>query len=332
MLSSRTWRARAFAASSASTSAESRHAAGARGGRLRALPGKGLRRCVLPRDQRLLAQHRRPARAAGEGFPGDPSGRLARRARSCATRHGKRVPLVLKIAPDLDADDIRAIAEAVRRERHRGRHRHEHVRLARGVENLLHANEAGGLSGAPIRRRATRVLNELSLCSRRRHAHRRGRDLDRARMRRKSVRAGAALVQLYTGLIYRGPNLVARVECVRYLPMKRAAVALIDESRCIGCTLCIDACPVDAIVGARSSCTPWSSPGASAARCARRPARSIASPWCPRGRMERGAQARRRARTARAQRMKQKSHPSRRAVGSRRQAHPRRRARAQDAR
>lgn len=33
--------------------------------------------------------------------------------------------------------------------------------------------------------------------------------------------------------------------------MKRAAVALIDESRCIGCTLCIDACPVDAIVGAQ---------------------------------------------------------------------------------
>ena len=32
--------------------------------------------------------------------------------------------------------------------------------------------------------------------------------------------------------------------------MKRTAVALIDESRCIGCTLCIDACPVDAIVGA----------------------------------------------------------------------------------
>jgi electron transport complex protein RnfB len=32
--------------------------------------------------------------------------------------------------------------------------------------------------------------------------------------------------------------------------VKRAAVALIDESRCIGCTLCIDACPVDAIVGA----------------------------------------------------------------------------------
>jgi electron transport complex protein RnfB len=33
--------------------------------------------------------------------------------------------------------------------------------------------------------------------------------------------------------------------------MKRAAVALIDESRCIGCTLCIEACPVDAIAGAR---------------------------------------------------------------------------------
>jgi electron transport complex protein RnfB len=35
------------------------------------------------------------------------------------------------------------------------------------------------------------------------------------------------------------------------VPPKRSAVALIDESRCIGCTLCIDACPVDSIVGAQ---------------------------------------------------------------------------------
>jgi electron transport complex protein RnfB len=34
--------------------------------------------------------------------------------------------------------------------------------------------------------------------------------------------------------------------------MKRDAVALIDEARCIGCTRCIDACPVDAVVGAQS--------------------------------------------------------------------------------
>jgi len=35
------------------------------------------------------------------------------------------------------------------------------------------------------------------------------------------------------------------------VPMKRLAVALIDENRCIGCTLCIAACPVDSIVGAQ---------------------------------------------------------------------------------
>ena len=61
--------------------------------------------------------------------------------------------------------------------------------------------------------------------------------------------------------------------------MKRDAVAVIDESRCIGCTLCIDACPVDAIVGAAQLMQRWSSPGASAACSACRPARSIASRW-----------------------------------------------------
>jgi electron transport complex protein RnfB len=51
--------------------------------------------------------------------------------------------------------------------------------------------------------------------------------------------------------------------------MKRAAVALIDESRCIGCTLCIEACPVDAIVGARQLM-----------HTVVDPARSTASRWC----------------------------------------------------
>jgi dihydroorotate dehydrogenase len=79
-----------------------------------------------------------------------------------------------------------------------------------GVENLRHANEAGGLSGTPIREQATTVLRELKkhlqICLIGAGGILSGADAAEKRA------AGASLVQLYTGLIYRGPELVA--ECV----------------------------------------------------------------------------------------------------------------------
>ncbi|MGH8705448.1 MAG: dihydroorotate dehydrogenase (quinone), partial [Burkholderiales bacterium] len=75
-----------------------------------------------------------------------------------ADRHGRRLPLALKIAPDLEAAQIRDVAAALRR------HRVDaliatNTSLARdGVDGMRHANEPGGLSGAPIRERATRAL------------------------------------------------------------------------------------------------------------------------------------------------------------------------------
>jgi len=129
--------------------------------------------------------------------------------------HGKRVPLALKIAPDLDDAQIASIADAVRR------HRIDAVIATNtstgreGVEGLRHAAEAGGLSGAPIRGRATQVLQRM-------HFHLKGEAaligaggiLSGADAAEKRA-AGAALVQLYTGLIYRGPGLVP--ECVSAL-------------------------------------------------------------------------------------------------------------------
>ena len=140
-------------------------------------------------------------------------------ARVVATRErlervtGRRVPLALKIAPDLDEARIGEIAKAVRQ------HALDAViatntSLSRdGVEGLAHAREAGGLSGAPIAQRATRVLAALSaefagsvvLIGA-------GGILSGADAVAK-IRAGAHLVQLYTGLVYRGPGLVA--ECAR---------------------------------------------------------------------------------------------------------------------
>ncbi|HEX7249937.1 MAG TPA: quinone-dependent dihydroorotate dehydrogenase [Burkholderiales bacterium] len=137
--------------------------------------------------------------------------RIASKRKFLEDRHGKRVPLALKVAPDLDDAQIREIADAVRR------HRMDAVIATNtsvsrtGVEGLPHADEAGGLSGAPIRQRATEVLKKL-------HAHLKGEIpligaggiLSGADAREK-LEAGASLVQLYSGLIYRGPALVA--EC-----------------------------------------------------------------------------------------------------------------------
>jgi dihydroorotate dehydrogenase len=127
-------------------------------------------------------------------------------------QHGKRVPLALKIAPDLDDAQIASIADAVRR------HRIDAVIATNtsvgreGVEGMRHATQAGGLSGAPITRRSTSVLdqfkktlgNEVALIGA-------GGILSGADAAEKRA-AGASLVQLYTGLIYRGPGLVP--ECV----------------------------------------------------------------------------------------------------------------------
>jgi dihydroorotate dehydrogenase len=127
-------------------------------------------------------------------------------------RHGRRAPLALKVSPDLDGAEVRDIADAVKR------HRIDAViatntTLSRdGVQGLVHGNESGGLSGAPVLARSTAVLhlfkkelkNEVALIGS-------GGILSKDDARQK-IDAGASLVQLYTGLIYRGPGLVP--ECV----------------------------------------------------------------------------------------------------------------------
>jgi dihydroorotate dehydrogenase len=128
-----------------------------------------------------------------------------------SARHRKRVPLVLKIAPDLAPEDIPSIAASVQRHAIDGVIATNTSLSREGVENLRHAGEAGGLSGAPIRGLATRVLKELSNSLAGTTLIGAGGILSRSDAAEK-FSSGAALVQLYTGLVYRGPQLVA--ECV----------------------------------------------------------------------------------------------------------------------
>ncbi len=132
-----------------------------------------------------------------------------------ADRHGRRVPLAVKIAPDLTDDAVRAIAQLFVRQRIDAAIATNTTIARDGVAGLPHAGEAGGLSGAPLAPRALATLRTLVAA------------LDGALPviavggimsgddARERIAAGAALVQLYTGLIYRGPALVA--ECANAL-------------------------------------------------------------------------------------------------------------------
>ena len=133
--------------------------------------------------------------------------RLTRRREVLARNHGKRVPLVLKVAPDLDAQGIAAIADAVRDHGIDGVIATNTTTSRTGVENLPNANEAGGLSGAPILEKSTQVLRELRRLLPDITLIGAGGILSGEHARQKRE-AGANLVQLYTGLIYRGPRLV----------------------------------------------------------------------------------------------------------------------------
>jgi dihydroorotate dehydrogenase len=136
---------------------------------------------------------------------------LARRD-ALRERHGRNVAVALKIAPDLADDEIRGIADLARRERIDGVVATNTTVSREGVAHLKDGLQTGGLSGAPLGERATRVVRvlaqalagELPVIGV-------GGILSGADAVEK-LDAGATLVQVYSGLIYRGPGLVS--ECV----------------------------------------------------------------------------------------------------------------------
>ncbi len=128
--------------------------------------------------------------------------------RRLAEEHGRYVPLAIKIAPDLADEDLAAVGQALLR--------HEidaviatNTTFSRtGVESLPHADQAGGLSGAPLRDRSTAVVRQLAdILGGNMPIIAVGGILSGADAAAK-IAAGASLVQLYTGFIYRGPELV----------------------------------------------------------------------------------------------------------------------------
>jgi dihydroorotate dehydrogenase len=132
-----------------------------------------------------------------------------------ADAYGRQVPLAVKIAPDLGGAEIADIAGSLRRHRVEGAIATNTTTARDGVMGMAHGEEGGGLSGAPVLARSTQVVRELAAALRGEiPVIGVGGILSGADARAK-VAAGASLVQLYTGLIYRGPELVR--ECVAAL-------------------------------------------------------------------------------------------------------------------
>jgi dihydroorotate dehydrogenase len=137
--------------------------------------------------------------------------KLKTEQKKLADTHGKYVPIALKIAPDMENEQVVQIARLLMQHRIDGVIATNTTLSREGVENLPHAEESGGLSGAPLRDKSSLVIRMLA-------AELHGSlpiigvggissGMDAA----EKIRAGAALVQLYSGLIYRGPALVS--EC-----------------------------------------------------------------------------------------------------------------------
>ena len=128
-----------------------------------------------------------------------------------ADEHGKYTPLAVKIAPDLEPAQIDAIAALLMKHQVDGVIATNTTLSRSGLETLRHRDEVGGMSGAPLRQRATAVIRRL-------HAALQGAlpiigvgGIMSGADAKEKMEAGASLIQIYSGLIYRGPALVGEI-------------------------------------------------------------------------------------------------------------------------
>ena len=136
-------------------------------------------------------------------------GALAQRREALAAAQGRRVPLFVKIAPDLDEAQVQVIAATLRRHGMDGVIATNTTIARDAVQGLAHAEEAGGLSGAPVLAASNRVIAQLRTVLGPQFPIIGVGGVMSGDDAVSKMAAGADLVQVYTGLIYRGPELVS---------------------------------------------------------------------------------------------------------------------------
>jgi dihydroorotate dehydrogenase len=147
----------------------------------------------------------------GEAFLADLMTRLHQLRDSLSQQHAKHVPIVVKVAPDLEHDALNALAKALVENQADGVIATNTTIDKTAVSELKDGNEQGGLSGAPLTEKSTEIIAQLA------------KSLDgampiigvggimSAEDAQVKMQAGASMVQLYSGLIYKGPKLITDV-------------------------------------------------------------------------------------------------------------------------
>ena len=126
-------------------------------------------------------------------------------------KHNKSVPMLVKIAPDIDAVQVAQIAESLTKNRIDGVIATNTTLERTAVQGMQYAEEAGGLSGRPVREKSTFVVDELRRITDGKLPIIGVGGIDSAESAKEKFSAGADLVQVYTGFIYEGPGLVKRI-------------------------------------------------------------------------------------------------------------------------
>lgn len=136
---------------------------------------------------------------------------LKKRQLELAEQHGKYVPLTVKIAPDLSSDELKQIADSLLKNKIDGVIATNTTLDREMIFDMPHASETGGLSGRPLQSKSTAVIRELA-------GYLNGAipiigvgGIDSALAAREKLDAGAALVQVYSGFIYKGPPLISDI-------------------------------------------------------------------------------------------------------------------------
>ena len=136
---------------------------------------------------------------------------LKQKQKSLHAQHGKYVPLTIKIAPDLNEAEIDMIADRLLAHRIDGVIATNTTVSRAGVEQSRYQQEAGGLSGEPLQQAATIVIRRLAQQLKGRIPIIGVGGIDSAAAAEEKFAAGASLVQVYSGLVYRGPVLIGEI-------------------------------------------------------------------------------------------------------------------------